>query len=367
MPQQYSIYKPRFGTGFYGGKFLPFHQGHLNCIFRAAAQCEKLNVVLMHHGPEELEFFAWEQEDAPSGDKAPCFPKRYLTPEYRELALRHELQPFENIEVISYDCREADERAQREGKHPWYYECEDMVNLMGHFDAAFSSEEAYSRAFREFYPWSEAVLLDPERKDVPISGTDLRAMPLSRAYVHLPRSYQVLLNKSVLITGTESCGKSNLVRKLAAFFATTFTEEYGKLVCEEYNVNSPGIGLYNGFLFGQKSLEQKACEHANRVYFCDTDALVTAYYARMFEKSELPLAYAIAQESHYDMVLYVEPTVPWVDDGYRCFGSPEQRSQGDSLLKSLYDKAGIVYHVLNGTYEENYRQAIKLTESLLDA
>ena len=42
-----------YQTGFYGGKFLPFHNGHLNRIFKAAAQCEKLYVVIMSYGPRD--------------------------------------------------------------------------------------------------------------------------------------------------------------------------------------------------------------------------------------------------------------------------------------------------------------------------
>ena len=42
-----------YQIGFYGGKFLPFHNGHLNCIFKAAAQCKKLYVVIMSYGPRD--------------------------------------------------------------------------------------------------------------------------------------------------------------------------------------------------------------------------------------------------------------------------------------------------------------------------
>lgn len=356
------VASPRFKTGFFGGKFLPFHTGHLNCILRAASQCERLFVVLMHHGPEELAFLESRERE---GD-AEVFPVRFLTARVRELALRRELASFENIEVLSYDCRAADERAASEGRHPWFYECRDMEELMGRFDAAFSSEPTYVEAFCRFYPWAEPVLLDAQRTEQPVSGTELRHLPLSRAYGRLPRSYQVLVNRSVLVTGTESCGKTTLVRKLAALFSTSFTEEHGRLVSEGYGVESPGIEFYNGFLFGQKAREAAAREQAQRVYFCDTDAVVTDFYARRYESSSLPLAQKIAAECRYDLVLYIDPTAPWIDDGWRSFGDPDQRREGDALLKRMYTEASVSYRVLAGNYEQNYRQVAAIVRALLD-
>jgi cytidyltransferase-like protein len=95
-----------YKTGFYGGKFMPFHRGHLNCILRAASQCEHLYVVLMYNGREELDII--QNQDI-------RFNKKYLTPHIRELALRKELNDFPNIEVIAYDSKPADDRAEQEG------------------------------------------------------------------------------------------------------------------------------------------------------------------------------------------------------------------------------------------------------------
>ncbi|RAP49031.1 MAG: hypothetical protein BZ138_08405, partial [Methanosphaera sp. rholeuAM270] len=101
----------RYGTGFFGGKFMPFHKGHLDSIIRCSSECEKLYVVMMHHGAQENEILA--------GYNYP-FPKNRLDVQLRENALRAQVAPLGNVEVISYDCREADGRAAAEGKHPWF-------------------------------------------------------------------------------------------------------------------------------------------------------------------------------------------------------------------------------------------------------
>ena len=40
-------------VGFYGGKFLPMHKGHLYCIDAAARQCDKVVVIMFINGEDE--------------------------------------------------------------------------------------------------------------------------------------------------------------------------------------------------------------------------------------------------------------------------------------------------------------------------
>ena len=42
-----------YKKGFYGGKFLPFHKGHLHCALEASGLVEELHVILFHSGQEE--------------------------------------------------------------------------------------------------------------------------------------------------------------------------------------------------------------------------------------------------------------------------------------------------------------------------
>lgn len=346
----------RYKTGFFGGKFLPFHRGHLDAIIRCAAECEHLYVVVMHHGAQENEIRA---------DYKGRLPFDCLDLATRLHAMRAELSVLGNVEVLSYDCRESDERARLEGVHPWTYECLDMVELMGRFDVAYSSEPEYSENFRFFYPWADAVVVDAERLRYPISATQLRNMTFAQAYPHLPREFQRLVNRKVLITGTESCGKSTLVRKLAARLNTTHTEEQGRLVCERYGVSSPKLDLYPSFVYAQKDAERVANENANMVVICDTDAIVTAFYAEEYKGARLDIAYEAAKASGYDKVLFVEPTVAWVDDGLRTMPEQAGRERQAARLKEMYAEAGYELEVLAGDYRGNYEKALASIQELL--
>ncbi len=349
-----------YHVGFYGGKFMPFHKGHLNCILRASSQCEKLYVVLMYNGREELDIMA---------NQDTRLEKKHLTPHIRELALRKELNDFPNIEVVAYDCKPANDRAESEGKHLWHYECEDMVKLMGKFDVAYSSEPEYSKFFREFYPWADAVILDSERKECPISGTALRGMSYKEAYPYLPRSYQQLINKSVLFVGTCSCGKTTSVRKLAKYYNTSYSEEQGRLISESFKrISSPGVEYYNQFICQQYMDNLVAIENANMVAMLDTDSIITAFYAELYEESPLLVGDALSRETNYDLILFFEPTVPFVEDGMRTRREEEQRWTLSNKLKDTYTKTyGKKIKVLNGTYEENYLNAIGYINEMLEA
>ncbi|MBQ6164571.1 MAG: adenylyltransferase/cytidyltransferase family protein [Clostridia bacterium] len=43
-------------VGFYGGKFLPMHKGHLYCIDIAAKQCDKAVVIMFINGETKQKF-----------------------------------------------------------------------------------------------------------------------------------------------------------------------------------------------------------------------------------------------------------------------------------------------------------------------
>lgn len=355
--QQRSINGCKYGTGFFGGKFLPFHRGHLDCILRCASECEKLYVVLMHNSSEEREVLANYQGR---------FPKKHLSAHTRELALRAELAPFENIEVFSCDCLEADARAAREVVHQWFHECRDLVDFMGRFDVMYSNEPEFSRLFGDLFPGAEVVLLDESRARNPVSATQVRDMPFFEAYGCLPREYQKLVNAKVLFTGPESSGKSTLIRKLAAVLNTSYAEEMGKLACKRFGKTSPGPEMYPLFIHEQVAANSQAVSEANMVALCDTDAIVTELYWRMLEGGgTMPLAREVARESGWDLVFFVEPTVPWVADGIRVCERQEARERQSRMLRGMYRELGYELITLNGDYRENYERALFEIEGLI--
>ena len=342
-----------YNKGFYGGKFLPFHRGHLHCVLEASSLCEELHVILFHSSKEEEEILSHSIK----------FNKKLLTPKMREMVIRREFKDFPHIKIDVIDCSKIEPRA---GFTSWENEALEVEKTIGKFDVIFSSEESYSPIFNKLYPSAAHQLVDAERLVVPISGTAIRNMTTMQAYEFLPRTYQEFANRSVLIVGTESCGKSTLTKKLAKYFNTSYTNEYGRDICEEYGTGQPDISLYNTIIYGQKMAEREASMTANKVYFCDTDAIVTKYYAELYEQTYLSVGFAVGYEEKYDLVIYLEPTNRWVDDGYRKDGEQEIRNRNDELLKTMLDSCDIFPIILSGTYYENYSNAIELVRKMME-
>lgn len=338
--------------GFYGGKFLPFHRGHLHCILEASGRVDELHVVLFHSSEEEKDILKMETK----------FGNQYLTPKIREMVIRKELKAFDHIKVHTIDCSIL---PQVKGLSSWEREAIEVVELIGDFDFIFSSEINYDRVFKKLYA-AKHILLDVERALVPISGTALRSMTPMQAYEFLPRAYQELVNRSVLIVGTESCGKTTLVQKLAKHFNTSYTLEFARDFCVEYGVGDPDISLYPLFLYGQKIAEFEASRTANKIYFCDTEAIVTNYYAMLYENTDMPLARAVAATQKYDLVIYLKPSNRWVDDGYRMHSQEEVRNENDRKLIKLFNEHNVELNILEGTYQENYTNAIELVRKMMD-
>ena len=55
-------------------------------------------------------------------------------------------------------------------------------------------------------------------------------------------------------------------------------------------------------------------------------------------------------------------------DGLRIHGDPATRKKNDDMLKAMMAECGVNnYHILRGTHNENYLQAIQLVEEMLRA
>ncbi len=154
----------KYKVGMYGGKFMPFHKGHLYCVEQAAKMCEKLYVILFTGGEQELEILKTRHE-------------KWLQPEDRAKHMNEACKRFDNDEAIVIDTTEC---KNPDGTEDWDAETPLVRQYVPHMDYVFSSEPSYGEYFKRAYPEATHIIVDAERKTYPITGTMIRAMKIMK-------------------------------------------------------------------------------------------------------------------------------------------------------------------------------------------
>ena len=148
--------------GFYGGKFLPMHKGHLYCIDTAAKQCDKVIVIMFINGDDELRVLK-EMKDS------------MLEVSSRIKQVKKVCALYPNVEFHVIDVLNV---KLPDGTEDWDGETPLVRQFVPKMDFVYSSEPSYGEYFSRAYPEATHVLVDPKRETYPISSTMIRAMEL---------------------------------------------------------------------------------------------------------------------------------------------------------------------------------------------
>jgi NadR type nicotinamide-nucleotide adenylyltransferase len=303
--------KKCFRRGLVVGKFAPLHRGHELVIQRAFDECEEV-VIISYCKPESPGCDAerrkhWLSKLFPSA--------RILTPTDADLFV----QASNRHDFREVPINDADEKTHRRFCG---FLCTEILGVS--VEAVFTSEDygdgfagELTRYFRERGPNVPAVrhvLVDRERRIVPVSGTDLRRdVHGNRAWLS-PIVYASFVQRICLLGG-ESSGKSVLAKSLARELNTQHVHEYGRELWEAKNGKLDFDDLLHIGL-RQVAMEDQAIEQANRYLFCDTSPLTTLFYSRhLFGRAD-PELERLANRS-YDLVVLCAPDFPFIQDGTR--------------------------------------------------
>ncbi len=339
----------QYRVGMYGGSFDPLHVGHIHDIIRAAAVCEELYVMI-----------SW------------CEGRESTSKELRYRWIYNSCKHLDNVKIIMIEDEAVDKDTYNTDYY-WEKGANDIKGTIGKpIDAVFcGSDYIGTNRFESLYcPESEVVYYD--RAEVPISSTDIRKWALDN-WDYIPEVCKPYYVKKVLIVGGESTGKSTLVQNLALAYNTNYLSEVGRDVtevagCEELMIESD----FHEILLRHKTNELEAIKHSNRLLFLDTDALTTKFYSHFLltENEEVSrcdaLAEAITDINRFDLVLFLEPTVEFVQDGTRSEVIASDREKYSNQIKDILDKHQIKYHCISGDYLNRFNVAKNLVERYLD-
>lgn len=345
----------RFSTGLVVGKFSPLHHGHEHLLNTALGRCER--VLCISYSNPELPGCA---ANARRRWLAELFPSiTHLVLDEAELERLRE----QHSELPALPHNDASEYTHR------VFCAELCLQVFGvAVDAVFTSEpygpgfaaelQAQFRAAGHAAARVEHVLVDLERKTIPISATAIRA-ERKRGLDFLSPVVRASFVPRVCLLGGESSGKTTLTRSLAASFATTHAQEYGR----ELWLERGGTLGYEDFLLiarKQLELEERAARSARSVVFCDTSPLTTLFYCLdQFARAE-PELHAYAERT-YDLTLLCAPDLPFIQDGTRRDAAFRSR-QHEFYLNEL-ERRGTRFQIVEGCLEariERARAAIEL-------
>lgn len=341
-----------YKVGVIYGKFLPPHRGHLNSIINSATKCEKLYVVVCDNRNNT------EKLCSASG-------VNNMPLNLRAKWLSIELKDLEHIKVVTLD--ETDIPVYPYG---WVEFSKLLENSVGEkFDVIFGGEQDYAEGNRKYFPYADYEIYDYERSRFPISGTMIRENPLDH-WDYILGSARGFFTKKVLVTGTESCGKSTLVKYLSKIFYTSWSDEVGRRYANEYlggNENFFTDDDFGAIAYLQHEQDLKAINSANKIVFFDTDAVVTDYYSRLYMGHENLNVQKFINPDQYDLVLFLSPEVKWVDDGQRR--NSENRNQLDTVLIDMYLNFGFssdkIFRIDGNDYNKRFNLAYSECNKLI--
>lgn len=155
----------RYKVGMYGGKFLPFHKGHAHCIDVASSECDILYVVLFY------DILEGNTPPMPTEMKCSHYARTKSILDY--IANKDDNIKLILVHKITYS---------KNGMEDWYAEAEYIMNTIKRdIDVIYSSEPSYTEFFSKVYSKAVHRLIDPERQEVSISGTEVRSMDVEEA------------------------------------------------------------------------------------------------------------------------------------------------------------------------------------------
>lgn len=337
----------RYKVGMYGGSFDPLHLGHISDIIKAAAVCKELYIVI-----------SW------------CEGRESTSKEMRYRWILNCTRHLPNVMILLIEDK-AVSKEEYNTDYFWEKGAQDIKRAIGKpIDAVFCGSDYFgTNRFESLYcPESKVIYFD--REEVPISSTEIRAWA-SAHWDYIPDVCKDYYTRKVLVVGGESTGKSTLVQNLALAYNTNFVSEYGRITCDYAGGEDFMIAedLYENLL-RQRLLIMDAAKKSNRILFVDTDAITTLFYSSLLltnpEEIKIckKMATAINDMTQWDLVLFLEPDIAFVQDGTRNEKIRTDREKYSQQIKQALSQNNVAYHCITGDYLERFETAKELIAGL---
>lgn len=150
----------------------------------------------------------------------------------------------------------------------------------------------------------------------------------------------------VVITGSESTGKTTLAAELATALGTIWIPEYSRIYAETSG-NPLSAATVEPIALGQIEAEDAAEWGDHELLILDTDLVSTTVYAEHYYGSCPPWIMTAAGERLGELYLLAEIDLPWQTDGVR--DQPASRTVVQQRFVDRLDELGARVARISGT------------------
>lgn len=330
----------QYKVGMYGGSFDPLHVGHIHDIIKAASMCQELYVMI-----------SW------------CEGRESTSKELRYRWILNSCRHLNNVKIMMIEDK-AVSKEEYNTDYYWEKGAEDIKKAIGKpIDVVFCGDDYLGTNRFESLYCPESVVVYFPRKEVPISSTEIREWAVNN-WNYIPAVCKSHYTMKVLIVGGESTGKTTLCQNLALAYNTNWVPEVGRETCDYAGGEDLMVAedLYEN-LIRQKINMMDSFSKSNRICFVDTDALTTRFYAKFLLSDEKEisicdtLSSSINAINKWDLVLFLEPTVEFVQDGTRSEKIASDRQKYSQEIKDALDTHGVKYVSIDGDYLDRFTKA----------
>lgn len=163
--------------------------------------------------------------------------------------------------------------------------------------------------------------------------------------------------RRIIITGSESTGKTTLAGMLADRYGTVATPEFSREYADERKAPLDRHDV-EPIAVGQIATEDRWMRRAQRgLLFLDTDLFSTVVYGNHYYGSLQSWIERVAEERRGDLYLLLDIDVPWVHDPIRDRG--ELRGEMHALFRGVLERHRLPYATISGGWAERFERAVR--------
>ena len=166
----------------------------------------------------------------------------------------------------------------------------------------------------------------------------------------------------VVLTGSESTGKSTLAEALARHYQAALVPEFVRAFAERLG-RPIDFSDHGAIARGQMALEDQSGADNTQLVVQDTDLLSTVVYCRHYFGTCPAWIEEAATTRRPDVYLLCESDIPWIADGVRDRGG--RRNEMQELFRVAVAASGARSLDLRGPHDQRFVRALTVIDQLL--